>query len=288
MSYEYTIKREDFTSEEMMLKLVDLQNVVYAGKHHFTSGAFKFWYIDNPNGHVLSFNAFYGDIIAAHYAVVPIKMLVNDRIVNGALSMATVTHPQHQKKGLFKTLAELTYNYAKELGYEFIIGVANANSIHGFIKYFNFKELGKLNVLMGTKNGIQPDGNKDYSVYWNEELLRWRLSKKNYTTNKNNNAVFGTTRLWKFKKAPLVKTFMGSFDTDLLHSLNIPIQNNLIRPFTMYIGLGSNARKLGYKELPKAIKHSPFHLIFLDLTEGKLPEITKDNVFFQLIDFDVA
>ena len=40
--------------------------------------------------------------------------------------------------------------------------------------------------------------------------------------------------------------------------------------------------------VPKFIRPSPFNLIFMDLTEGKLPKVTKENIFFQLFDFDVA
>jgi hypothetical protein len=43
-----------------------------------------------------------------------------------------------------------------------------------------------------------------------------------------------------------------------------------------------------YWNVPRFIKHSPFNLVFRDLTDGKLPVMTKENVFYQLIDFDVA
>lgn len=287
MNQDYQIERLDFTDPVDMQKLVDLQNAVYAGKHVFTDSSFKHWYLDNPNGLVVSFNAIYGDIIAAHYAIVPIKMEINGRVAKGLLSMATVTHPEHRGKGLFKKLAKLSYDYAAENGFEFVIGVANANSYPGFVKYFDFQDVGMLDVLMGSKKGIQAKPLKIFRMHWDFDSVKWRLGSRN-RYKKDENAVYGTHPVWKFKKAPLLKTFMGLLPQDLLGELDVKRANPLLRPFTLYVGMGSNARECGYRDVPKFIKRSPFHLIFLDLTGGTLPKMTKDNVFFQLMDFDVA
>ena len=282
---KYKICRMDFSNPEDMKKLVDLQNDVYLGKHVYNENSFRYWYLDNPNGKVVSFNALYENIIAAHYALIPVKMSFAGEIKNGLLSMATVTHPEHRGKGLFKTLAKVSYEYAASVGFEFVIGVANANSFPGFIKYFDFKEISKLEVLIGTCNNIRPDGDRRYRMFWDEAGYKWRTSRKGYT--KDTKAVYGTKSFWKFKNAPLIKTFLGVVEGDKLDKICIP-KRSVLRPYNLYVGLGSNARKIGYKDVPSFIKHSPFHLIFMDLTGGRLPEITKDNIFFQLMDFDVA
>jgi hypothetical protein len=200
--------------------------------------------------------------------------------------MATVTHPEHRGKGLFKRLAQMSYDYAAVNGFEFVIGVANANSYPGFIKYFDFQDVGMLDVLIGCSRKIQAEKDKTFRMYWSKETIQWRLGRKKYS--KDANAVYGKHSVWKFKSAPLLHTFMGHLSKDMLDCLDISKTGHLIRPFNLYVGLGSNARKLGYKDVPIFIKRSPFHLIFLDLTNGKLPKMTKENVFFQLMDFDVA
>ena len=286
MDQEYRIERLDFSNSDDMKKLVDLQNAVYVGKHVFTNKTFKYWYLDNPNGKVVSFNALYDDIIAAHYALIPLKMKTNGRIALGLLSMATVTHPDHRGKGLFKTLAKATYEYAAQKGYEFVIGVANANSYPGFIKYFDFQDVGQLEVLIGFSNRIAPNGDKVFNIHWDETSLGWRAIRDGYS--KDSTTLYGTKGVWKFKKAPFIKTFLGKQDRTLIEGLPIDSVNSLLRPLNLYVGLGSNAKEVGYFKLPKFVKHSPFHLIFMDLTGGKLPKMTKDNVFFQLMDFDVA
>lgn len=287
MSEEYTIRRLDFTDADDLRRLVDLQNAVYQGTHFFSEETFRFWYLDNPNGRVVSFNAFFKDEMVAHYALIPVRMSVEQRIVPGLLSMATVTHPAHRGKGLFKCLARESFEYARTVGYEFVIGVANANSYPGFIKYFDFQDAGRLEVLVGCSDQIHPGPAKTYKTYWDKESVAWRLGRKGRYYQKGL-AAYGTKSVWLFRRAPFIHTFMGVLEPDLAGGLSLPVAKRILRPFNLYVGLGSNAREVGYRPVPKWIKHSPFHLIFLDLTGGRLPRMTHDNVFFQLMDFDVA
>src|SRR5215467_4083405 len=75
-------------------------------------------YRDNPCGHVVGFNAYAGDELAAHYATIPVEATLDGAPARGLLSLNTATHPTHQGKGLFTRLAERTYARASELGYE--------------------------------------------------------------------------------------------------------------------------------------------------------------------------
>lgn len=287
MEGDYYIERLDFSNSYDMHRLVALQNAVYKGAHIFTDDLFKYWYLDNPNGHVISYNAVCDDKIAAHYAIIPIQMEIEGHVRDGALSMATVTHPEHQGRGLFKKLAKITYEAAKNEGREFVIGVANANSFPGFIKHLGFYEVGRLDVLFGYRDGIAPYSKKDFKVHWDKDALLWRVNRPGQYYQ-HNDGILGFYPLWKFKRCPLLHTYLGTIPPELTPDLTITRAQKWLRPFYLYVGLGSNAKNLGYHNVPSFIKHSPFHLIFLDLTDGRLPKITKDNVFFQLMDFDVA
>ncbi len=276
---EYEISQVHFgESEQMLLQLVDLQNTVYAGKHVFEPEGFKKWYLDNPMGEVVSFNAFYGEQMVAHYACVPYKMKIGDRVALGLLDIATVTHPEHRGKGLFKRLAQTTYDYAREHGYEFVLGVANANSFPGYAKYFPFTFVGQLDVKIGFGLNIQPIPDKLYSVFWDVESFKWRssCSDKGYSAH-------GSSLLARYNG--FVQAFMGRFSEDLLRSGGVTDHHWGWRP-RLYVGYGAKTPGL-YMKVSKFIKRSPFNLIFLDLTNGNLPTITKDNIFFQLFDFDV-
>lgn len=277
---DYEIKQILFDDGDTSLKqLVDLQNIVYEGKHTFTIGGFRQWYLNNPNGKVISFNAFCGEELVAHYACIPYKMQIDGRIVTGLFDMATVTHPNHRGKGLFKKLAQTTYDYAKEQGFEFVLGVANANSFPGYMKYFPFTFVGQLDVKMGLGTRIKCDGEKTYSVYRDTEIFNWRLNTCRANYSRKENVLLGHYN-------SVVQTFMGSYSNSFLNETNAQDKHWGFRP-KLYVGLGAKFNSLFIK-VPKFLKHSPFNLIFLDLTNGKLPPITKDNIFFQLFDFDVA
>lgn len=277
---EYQIKLLRFDDGDTSLnKLVKLQNIVYEGAKYFTTEGFKRWYVNNPMGNVISFNAFYEDEIVAHYACIPIKMMIDGRVVLGLLDMATVTHPNHRGKGLFTKLAKTTFDYAAKNGFEFVVGVANANSFPGYMKHFPFRFISKLDVKIGFGGKVLTDKNKTFSTYWDKESLDWRLAIRDNNYFSVKNSIYGS-----FK--PFVTTFMGDFTAGLIDKPNIRKKKSNFN-LKLYIGLGAKTKGLFFT-VPKFIKHSPFNLIFMDLTEGKLPPVNKDNILYQLIDFDVA
>ncbi len=276
----YKIELVDFSDFETQRQIVRLQNIVYKKKKsHFSIEQLGFWYLDNPLGNVISFNAFCNNEIVAHYACVPIRMKIGDKISNGLLDISTATHPEHRGNGLFKKLAQTTYDYAKNKGFEFIVGVANGNSFPGYMKYFDFTFVSRLDVKIGWGKILPSSSDKLYKVYWNKECLSWRLNKSIYS--KDTISTYGI-----YNNIPFVNTFMGFCDRSMLSCIKIR-KKSFFRPFNLYVGLGADLSKGHYFNLPKFVKHSPFNLIFLDLI-GTLPPINKENIFFQLIDFDVA
>lgn len=277
---DYEIKQLHFDDGDVSLqKVVNLQNIVYEGRYTFKVDGFKQWYLNNPMGRVISFNAFYEEELVAHYACIPYKMEIEGRVVLGLLDMATVTHPDHRGKGLFKKLAQTTYDFAKANGFEFVLGVANANSFSGYMKYFPFTFVGQLEVKMGFGTRITSNGEKAYKVFWDKDTFNWRLN-----TGKANYSRKGKSLLGQYNA--FVQTYMGTYSEALLNETDAQNKHWFFRP-KLYVGMGAKFNGL-YLTVPKFIKRSPFNLIFLDLTKGKLPPASKENIFFQLFDFDVA
>lgn len=273
------IRRCDFISNKEMAQLVELQNTVYKERGLvFTINDFTQWYLNNPVGKVISFNAFDGDVMAAHYACIPTLMQIGDRTVRGIKSMATVTHPNYRGRGLFKTLAKKTYEAAREEGYEYVVGVANANSFPGFMKYFPFTFVAQLEVKVGYGHEVTINDGVLFSGIMSPDILQWRIHcGKGYSIK--NQTIIG-------KYGKFVRTLMGIAPKNSCDSVSLPKTGFCLKP-SLYVGLGALPRGVYFK-VPKFVKHSPFNLIFMDLTNGMLPEINRNNVFFQLLDFDVA
>lgn len=253
-----------------------LQMVFKEHADKFTFEYLKWQYAENPVGPIVGFNAYMGNELAAHYVTMPIYMNIEGKKTLGVLSCNTATHPEHRGKRLFSILAEHTYQYAAENGYKFVIGVANANSTHGFIKHLKFKLIGPLTFKIGVGTNIYPQCDYTFTRYWDKEIMDWRLKNPSMKYYKNSDLIVSPIKVG-FKK------LVCHNGADL-----VTLPKLKLRPFNLYIGYGANPGKGIYVNLPKFIERSPFNLIFRDLTEGTLPEVTKENILFELMDFDVA
>lgn len=278
----------DYRIEQMLVtddSLMEVSNLLHITfpnrKEKFSFEYLKWQYADNPRGNVIAYNAYADDgELAAHYAVIPIEMLIENKRTKGVLSLNTATHPNHRGKRLFTILAEKTYDKAAELGAQFVIGVANANSTHGFLKNLGFYFIAPLEVKVGIGdayiNDIPNDKNR---FFYDDQAFKWRLRCPHFSYSTGGNTIYGN----------LDKPFFHSAVAKIPKGVSVD-QLDLKKAsgfFTLYIGLGCQIRKT-YFNLPKFIKRSPFNLIFKDMSNGKLPQMTNENLFFQLLDFDVA
>lgn len=272
------IRKCIFDNDDELQLLVNLQNIVYKQRGLvFTKDIFDFWYRQNPEGTIISYNAFEGQEMIAHQSFVPEKMLVNGRVVRCLRSMAVVTHPDYRGRGLFAQLTNCAVEEAKRQGYEFIYAVTNENSFPVFIKHCGFSSITQLEVMIGFGMKVKENGSKVFKRYWSAETLNWRLSHGKYL--RVNKAIIGA---YKYG----VHTFLGFLDEATAKLCQIPVKSFDLGP-KLYVGLGAKV-PITYIKMPKFVKHSPFNLIYRDLTDGKLPMMTADNVFYQLMDFDVA
>ncbi len=267
------------TDDKALLEVRDLLCLVFPNRtEKFSFEYLKWLYAENPAGEIIGFNAYKDGILAAHYVTMPIFLNINGKKTYGVLSLNTATHPDHRGKRLFTILAEATYRYAAEHGAKFVIGVANANSTNGFIKNLHFDLIGSLEFKIGFGTKIYDKKPYVYSRFWDEELLEWRL-KNPAMRYYNNDGIITSPIAIGFKKLICRNFFSLKTSLSRLH----------FRPANLYIGYGADTSKGWYFNLPRFIKHSPFNLIFRDLTVDKsLPKVTKDNILFELIDFDVA
>jgi hypothetical protein len=83
--------------------------------------------------------------VAGYYGVFPIICIKNGTKILAGQSGDTMTHPQHQGKGIFTILANKTYQLAKLEKIQFIFGFPNANSFPGFVKKLNWKHYADVN-----------------------------------------------------------------------------------------------------------------------------------------------
>lgn len=266
-------------SEEKIKQYALLLSSVFTDTKKFTVDFLNWQYAKNPMGKVVGYDAYYENELAAHYVTIPVVYNLNGSQKKGLLSLNTATHPKHQGKGLFTQLATKTYELAASLGYEFVIGVANQNSTHGFLKKLGFYLISPLDVKIGMgKINLQNDIDRyNWKASWNSESIDWRLANPSINYYKQKDLLLADTGKMS------IHAVMSQ--SSLITENNKPIKKSFV-PFKTWIGI-ADQKKLGLLlfTLPDKLKPSPLNLIFKDLT-GKLPIFKKGDVFFELVDFD--
>ncbi|MGF1555110.1 GNAT family N-acetyltransferase [Paucihalobacter sp.] len=264
-------------------EIASLLSLVFTSTKKFTTEFIEWQYAKNPNGSIVGFNAFSGEELAAHYVTQPVVVELKGKKTRGLLSLNTATHPNHRGKQLFTKLAELTYEYARNNGYEFVYGVANDNSTHGFIKNLGFQMVSPLNTKIGFGKINHKSSGIDYDFkrVWTQKDLNWRLNNPSLKYYRNKNQIIVPTG-----KTGLNATIYECDDNQLIE--NIPIKNfkglNLLK---LNVGLDHSIdwKKAFYFDVPKRFKSSPLNLIFKDLSD-KVVTVDSEKIKFEIIDFD--
>jgi hypothetical protein len=222
-------------------------------------------YFENPRGRVRGFDAFDGERLVAHYACIPIK--INGFKHDSLLSLNTATHPNYQGRGLFSTLATRTFESVSN-SHANVIGVANAKSISGFIKYLGFEILGNLELRVG------PIARNVYGsrVYTRQEL-KWRTScpgRNLEISNLEKNTYLISVRAKKL--VPKLKSIITEF----------PSKDDVEVKSRVGLTLDWRRELIPLVKLPKFLKPSPLVLIFKPLLEGNSEILSS----FSFPDFD--
>ena len=128
-----------------------------------------------PYGQPIRFLMKFDNQIVGSHSIRPFKLKIKNREYLGGLTYDTMTNPTNRKKGIFVSLATKTHQEAKERKYNFVMGFANENSIHGYKKRLGHKELGPINFVRITESDF---GIKDYPKVYDHWFPR-NLGKLN-------------------------------------------------------------------------------------------------------------
>lgn len=250
-------------------------DAAYGRDDKLTVDYLKWEYCDNPDGKVIGFDAFKGNELAGHYAIIPRTYALGSHKYKAALSVNTATDPRHQGKGLFTLLANATYQAAADQGVQFVVGVANANSNPGFTKKLGFTELGKV-WLYASLAGSPFHEDGKLSLDMNSDWLKWRLRNpsRQYSVWSHGD---GSSSILTKVRGPVfniarVKT--SRLPQDL--GRECKIVKGLLRP-ALIPCYGENP-SYGFK-LPERMHPSPWHLIWKTLASDFDASIAKHLVF---------
>jgi GNAT superfamily N-acetyltransferase len=255
----------------------NLLSAVFPNTDRYTFEYLRWQYFENPDGRIVGYNAYSLDgELAAHYVVQPLKARLCGRVEQGALSLNTATAPKHQGKGLFVKLARLTYNAAQELGYRFIVGVANANSTPGFLRKLNFQLVSPLSVRVGVGHPLAPPVEAlDFERLWDDNARVWRMGRPFERYWIRRGLPFAAERSG-FRVCLSAKGQWGEISRESDH----------FSALTVWMGLNPNFRWRGISlSIPMGLRPSPLNFIYLPL--GQAPQtLNAGRVAVEPVDFD--
>lgn len=149
----------------------------------------EFWrwrYLENPFGKSVIRLMFDNEKLVGHYAAVPLPLWLDDRIVESALIMTVMTHPDYRGMGICTSLANEVYDLCKSKGLEIVFGFPNDNIYQLYLEQLNWIGFGRLGSW--EKEDLiwhKAENAQDYVV---EEISRfdtrfdelWERSKDDY------------------------------------------------------------------------------------------------------------
>ncbi|MFC5461347.1 GNAT family N-acetyltransferase [Massilia niabensis] len=252
----------------------------------FTRDYLAWLYVRNPDGRAFGFDAWEGDVLAAHYVCIPAQASIGGQVVRVLLSLNTATHPRFQGQGLFTKLAAMTYDAAAAAGYAGVYGVANANSTPGFVRKLGFQLVRPLEALVGVGGmgasaraaGLAPA----FERVWSQAALEWRCaSPSNAVLRRRQGAA------WQFHAPAFGRLIHAYAELSLPPTVELAPTGAPATPLRLYLGLMPDAerRVRSYVDIPKRLRPSPLNLIYRSLS---VPGVQLDpaHIRFSFLDFD--
>ena len=262
-----------------------LLNIVFPNAKHVTPAYLDHLYNGNPAGPTFGFSAFEKDDLVGHFPMMPIMGLLFGKPEPGICLLQLATHPGYRKQGLFTALVEQSFAAAREKGFRFLSGVANANSTPLLVGKWNWQAICQLDVKLGVGPIPESRAGHDFQLLpiWDQPGIAWRLlhPAAPYRVQYQNDighlfAPAGKPGMW---------VQVGAFPRRLLPDNLPPLRTP--SPFRLFIGADKSrdwSRSL-YVDVPMRFRPSPLNLLFYDLIDQKRrfdPKLVRYEVF----DFD--
>lgn len=116
---------------------------------------FNWKYRDNPAGTLLGFEATHHGKVVASYGVIPEFYLVNGKQRVVWQSMDTMTDPAYQRRGLFISLANMTFDHLETVDSDFLlVGIPGDASYPGFTKKLGWSDIHQFRLMFQDRRAF--------------------------------------------------------------------------------------------------------------------------------------
>ena len=283
INYEpLSFSERDFIDYSILLNSIFTRNKVKSIEY------LKWEYLANPVGKAFGINAISNGELIGHYAAQPIKAIINKKEVPGLFALHIATKPDYRGKGVAVELNNLTHELARKMGYEFVIGVANALSTRVYVNKLGFSLISPFTAKMGIglpKIIKTKSQSINYHRIWNDETLQWRLSNPNNTyyliEKKEGKYILAETSK---KGLFCIMYFISMDDTLTMPKFIKPIKSHMLNIWFGFNNDISWQNRL-FITFPERLKPSPLNLIFKEISSFSFG-LTCKNILINPIDHD--
>lgn len=273
------------TLPEMLVRYESLFETCFSKHPKFGIDTLRWLYVGNPEGPAVGFDAWDGDVLAAHYVCIPTRVRIQGEVVRSLLSLNTATHPAYQGQGLFPKLAGLTFEAATVAGFHSAYGVANANSSPAAVKKLGYRLVGPLRAMVGVGSlgfDLREVSRKaGFERVWTPQALQWRC------TNPVNPVKLSCERdrlIFHTKALGMLVSAVAELPSDGGLELS---RGRVWSPVRLHLGLlpdGSGGLDR-YVDIPRRLRPSPLNLMYRPLSATG-SNIEAGRVHFNFLDFD--
>ena len=274
------------TLPEMLVRYESLFETCFSKHPKFGLETLRWLYVGNPEGPAVGFDAWDGNVLAAHYVCIPTRVRIQGAEVRSLLSLNTATHPGYQGQGLFPKLAGLTFEAATAAGFHSAYGVANANSSPAAVKKLGYRLVAPLQAMVGVSRlGIdlqEVSQRAGFERVWTPQALQWRCANPVNpvrTSRDRDRLLFHAKAMGMLVSAVAELPISDG-------GLALP-QGRVWSPVRLHLGLlPDGVGGLGsYVDTPQRLRPSPLNLMYRPLSAtGSVVE--PGRVHFNFLDFD--
>lgn len=245
-------------------------------------------YLRNPAGPARYVNAYAeSGVLIAHYAVLPTPPLAEPRpeFVGTYFSLNTAVDSDARVPGLMVATGRALFRQLQSEGPTLVLGVANENSFHGFVRMLGFRSLGRLSLTIHGP-GTLPSVDAPRALAHSPLHLAWRSGRPGVAAYGNPGSGVLTVRL-RHRGLPLDAVLSTRLPEDEVRRLALPWPSAWVP--RLYASFGG--RVGGGIGVPGKLRPSPLQYIVKVLGDAALLEPVTQYLMtrrFEFLDFDVV
>jgi hypothetical protein len=193
----------------------DLFSTAWNKRPITTKPYFDWHLLENYKGRAIAFCADSKDrtdILAGVSLVIPTILLAGGSRLNFSTALYGITHPAYYKKGIFRNLAQLTYDRCSRIGIMGTVGVPNHKSLPVFSKRLGFDVIGQFELMVRLAPPFKSlnQGSRVKRIHVEQDLdhIQFTLDQRKANSGINLGERTAEFIRWRFLRCPAVSYYV--------------------------------------------------------------------------------